>query len=308
MPAVSVILPTFNRTGFLRSAVESVCAQTFTDWELIVADDGSGEETRAYLQGLTDPRVRVLWLEHSGNPSQVRNCGIAAATGHYLAFLDSDDLWTPDKLQKQLAALSARPRARWSYTAIEQIDANGRALPKSSRFIVRPEGWIFANLLRLDIGIAMPTVLAERALVNEAGAFDPQQRFGEFHDLCLRLALKGEVVVVPEPLTCVRTHNDHYSSDRISDHRNWMRLYQKMAGLTTSPELRAHCARMRAETSIKLARQQGCEGDSRGAWSTLRSASAFSWRYPKWWLGALKEVVRPLIPPGLFIRGRSPGA
>src|SRR6185437_668849 len=91
-PLVSVILPTFNRLGYLQAAVDSVFNQTMRDWELIVADDGSDSETRAYLQSFAEkPRVRVLWLSHSGNPGAVRNAALQCARGEYVAFLDSDD-------------------------------------------------------------------------------------------------------------------------------------------------------------------------------------------------------------------------
>src|SRR5215831_394736 len=86
---VSVVLPTFNRLQFLRAAVESVCAQTFTGWELLIADDGSGGETRGYLQSLAgDPRITVLYLAHSGRPSAARNAALRRARGEYVAFLD----------------------------------------------------------------------------------------------------------------------------------------------------------------------------------------------------------------------------
>ena len=119
MPTISVILPTFNRSRFLRSAVASVFAQSYTDWELIIADDGSDEETRSYLRGIMGPRVKTLWLSHSGNPSRVRNTAIEAANGRYLAFLDSDDVWAPAKLEKQIGAFRERANSRWSYTACD---------------------------------------------------------------------------------------------------------------------------------------------------------------------------------------------
>jgi glycosyltransferase involved in cell wall biosynthesis len=301
IPSVSVILPTFNRTRFLTLAIESVYAQTYTDWEIIIADDGSAQETTTYLQSLAVAQVRILRLRHSGNPSRVRNCAIEAASGRYLAFLDSDDIWAPSKLEKQIAALRDRVNCRWSYTACDQIDENGCPLVKKNAGpIIRPEGWIFEQLLKLDIGIAMPTVVAERDLVNEVGGFDEQQRFGEFHDLCLRLAMRSEVVSLREPLCSIRTHKDHYSGDKIGDHAGWMRLYEKMASFTTIPRLRAYCAKMRAETSLKLAWQHGINGDFRGVWTTLRRASSFSWRYPQWWWGALKGIVRSLIPQAMI--------
>src|SRR5882672_10472844 len=106
--AVSIILPTFNRLEFLRPAIDSVFAQTFMDWDLIIADDGSAEPTRAYLRTLvSQPRVKVIWLAHTGNLSAVRNAALRAAQGEYIAFLDSDDLWMPVKLKHQMAALRA---------------------------------------------------------------------------------------------------------------------------------------------------------------------------------------------------------
>src|ERR1043165_1265982 len=99
-PEVSIIVPSYDRLEYLRQAVESVFAQSFRDWELIVADDGSGPATAAFLTELEpQPPVRVLRAEHSGNPSVVRNLALRAAHGNLVAFLDSDDIWSPAKLE-----------------------------------------------------------------------------------------------------------------------------------------------------------------------------------------------------------------
>jgi glycosyltransferase involved in cell wall biosynthesis len=307
MPCVSVIVPTYNRTRFLKLAIDSVFEQTYTDWEIVVGDDGSDEETRQYLRTIASPRVRIVWLSHSGNPSLVRNAAVAASSGRYLAFLDSDDAWAPPKLEKQMTALQERAQSRWSYTACRHIDEHGELIPKKRLSTpTAPEGWIFEQLLTLTIGIAMPTVVTERDLFVEAGGFDEQQRFGEFHDLCLRLARKGEVVVVREPLCSVRMHSEHFSSDAIANHEGWLQLYQKMAGIAESSRLRAHCARMRAETSLRLAGAHADAGDYRGACAALGRALPFSWRYPNWWWGAFKRIIRPTVPDILAtaLRGR----
>jgi glycosyltransferase involved in cell wall biosynthesis len=297
MPAVSIILPTFNRSGFLRQAIDSVFAQTYVDWELVVADDGSGEETQAYLRDLSDPRVRTIWLEHCGNPARVRNAAIQAARGEYLAFLDSDDLWAPSKLQAQIAALGARPRARWSYCRYAHIDGNGNPItPGRARPGDFPDGWVFEPLLKLELAIPMPAVIAARDLVQALGGFDEQQRFGEFHDLCLRLAMHSEVVALQETLCWVRTHDQHYSADRISAKIGWMRLYEKMTSLAPNRRLQSHCRRMRSETALELARLQGNLGDYRGSWTTVKNASRYSWYYPLWWYGAVKALIRPHVP------------
>jgi glycosyltransferase involved in cell wall biosynthesis len=293
MPSVSIILPTFNRTKFLRPAVESVLAQTYRDWEIIIADDGSGEETTTYLDGIMASRVRVLRLAHSGNPSKVRNSAIEAAAGRYLAFLDSDDIWASSKLERQISAMTDHPQSRWSYSLCNHIDENGSLVSQRRRTApVFCDGWIFESLLRLKFSIAMPALIAERELVEEVGRFDEQQHFGEFHDLCLRLALKSEVVALREPLCSVRMHDQHYSADRTAANRSWMRLYEKMAALTPDPGLRAHCAKMRAATSTAVARLQGEKGDFKGVKATLREALPYSWRYPEWWYGALRALAR----------------
>jgi glycosyltransferase involved in cell wall biosynthesis len=305
MPAVSIIVPAFNRAKFLALAVESVVNQSYRDWELIIADDGSDDETRRYLRGIASQTVRIVWLPHSGIPSLVRNAAAAAATGRYLAFLDSDDEWAPQKLEKQMAALRDHPRCRWSYTACRHIDANGGLIPKKRSVPPAPGGWIFKELLTLQIGIAMPTLVTERDLFMQIGGFDEQQLFGEFHDLCLRLALKAEVVVVREPLSSVRVHEEHYSSDRAAHHAGWLRLYRKMAFVTQDPQLRAHCVRMQAEESLSLARAHADKGAYRAAAATLCLALSHCWRYPHWWWAACRGIIRRFLPNAVVAAARS---
>ena len=312
-PAVSIVLPTFNRTSYLRCAVDSVHAQTFRDWEMIIADDGSGEETRAYLRGLADDsRVRVLSLAHCGNPSLVRNRAIAAAEGRYLAFLDSDDLWAPAKLERQLAAMAARPGVLWSYTGFDHVDDQGKATTVDaldrSRLLDRLlDGWVLEPLLTLDLCIPMPTVIAARDLVNDIGGFDERQRFGEFHDLCVRLAARSPVVTVAEPLCSIRRHAEHYSGDRLAAVESWVALHGKLADLAPSARVRARCLRRRAEESLKLAGLRANRRDLAGVWATLVSAAPFSWRYPAWWLGAIKKVAQALAPDAVVSAYRRRG-
>jgi glycosyltransferase involved in cell wall biosynthesis len=303
--SVSIILPVYNRIGFLRLAVESVFEQTYTNWELVIADDGSSDITRTYLQTLIRPNVRVLWLQHCGNPSRIRNAAIQAASGKYIAFLDSDDIWPVSKLEEQMAVLCAYPERRWSYTMCDHIDENGRVLDNSHlAHIDFAEGWVFEALLRLEFSIAMPTVVAERDLLNEIGGFDEAQLFGEFQDICLRLALKSEVTALRRPLCMVRNHDQHYSADRAGGQAGWMRLYQKMMSLAPNVDVRNFCARMRADASLRLARVYADQREYRAIWRTLAHAAAFSWRYPKWWSGAFKCLLRPLVPHFIVSRLR----
>jgi glycosyltransferase involved in cell wall biosynthesis len=297
MPTVSIILPSYNRRRFLEAAVESVFAQTYTAWELIIADDGSDEDTRAYLRTLNQPRVQTLWLEHCGNPSRVRNAAIRAARGRYLAFLDSDDIFAHSKLEKQVRALEESASARWCYTLESFIDEAGRPYERAAFRTFPPrEGWVFEQLLKLELAMSMATVVARRDLVLEIGGFDEQLRFGEWHDLCLRLAGRSEVVAVREPLCSVRRHDEHYSADRISGQRAWLQLYRKMADTVTTPKLRAYCMKMCAETSLRIAHLQSAQGRHREGVATLMQALPFSWQVPRWWWRSLKQLVGPAVP------------
>jgi glycosyltransferase involved in cell wall biosynthesis len=291
-PAVSVVVPAYNRTRYLAAAIASVQGQTVPDWELVIADDGSGGETRAFLRQLAHVRIRVIELPRCGNPSRVRNAAIAAARGRYVAFLDSDDIWKPRKLELQLAALATRTEARWSFTTHDRIDSEGRPLEPPPAAPVLRGGWIFAPLLRLEFAAAMPTVVAERALLNALGGFDEELPFGEFHDLALRLALASQAVVIRETLSSVRVHAEHYSADRAASLASWIRLYQKYSRLAPSPELRAHSAQMRASTAARLAAHHGKFGRMHDVISVTRDSLRFSWPYPRWWWATLKTFAR----------------
>jgi|SRR5690349_14675926 glycosyltransferase involved in cell wall biosynthesis len=294
---VSVILPTFNRLRFLQPAVESAMAQTFTDWELIIADDGSDLETRQYLGSLAQqPRVRVLWLAHSGTPAVVRNAALTSAGGEYVAFLDSDDLWAPRKLERQLATLRGRPTCRWSYTAFLRVDARGVALPEErGRAWVPYEGEIFEQVVTGRASIRTPSVLASRRLLAQAGGFDEELRSAEDYDLWMRLALHSEVAIVDEPLVYVRYHDANHT-------REWQSAYvgrdrslrrgQQLVG----PERRALLREERMRNALQLAATHARLGFPGRVLRTLWESLPFCWTYPRWWLSGVKMVLRGYLP------------
>jgi glycosyltransferase involved in cell wall biosynthesis len=299
-PHVSIILPTFNRTHYLREAIASVFAQTFRDWELIVADDGSDETTRAFLSGLHDGRVVRLYLSHSGNPGAVRNRAMRAARAPYFAFLDSDDVWAPRKLEIQLDGMRSHPQRRWSYTNDAQIDECGNPLPTNLEPRALYDGWIVEPLLKFQALVATPSVVVDRSLVDEVGAFDEEQRYGEDFDLWVRLALRSEASVSSDTLVYIRNnHTERYSRDRLAAYRAWVRLYGKLARLMPNPELRAVCRQNRGKSAIILAGLYSDHNDRLGVARTVLASAAYSWPYPEWWWDALKAMVRPVVPSEL---------
>jgi glycosyltransferase involved in cell wall biosynthesis len=296
-PAVSIILPTFNRLEYLRPAIDSVFAQTFTDWELLIADDGSSADTRTYLQTLDDPpRVKVIWLAHTGRPSVVRNTALREAQGEYVAFLDSDDIWLPGKLQTQIASLRRHATHKWSYTRFALVDGSGNpAVSARTRCWPAPAGWILEKLLKEETVIALPSVVVSRQLLEQLGAFDEELVMCEDDELWFRLAAHSEIDGVDEPLTLIRRHERHSGND-IMAWQDRRRVFEKALRASRGGHLDSILRKLRAEMSAGLAKSQAASGKRGGAVGTLLLSAPHSWRYPRCWLGALGATARAFAP------------
>lgn len=273
-PIVSVILPTYDRLPLLRKAVASVAGQTFSDWELIVVDDGSTDGTREYLEAIDDRRVRPIGLEHRGITS-ARNAGLRLACGEWVAFHDSDDLWLPGKLELQLRRLAVQPACRWSYTGYSLIDTEGAPLPERSNLLPPPvSGYILEPVLRFEVSTAVPTMLVQRSLIEEIGGFDATMLFLSDYDFILRLAARSEVCALSETLALVREHPGRTTAhlrdaDLYADQEH---SFRKAAAAATNRKLRVLCLR---QCAVQLARQAAAlsrEGSHGAAFATLARA------------------------------------
>jgi glycosyltransferase involved in cell wall biosynthesis len=206
VPEVSVVIPAHNAARWLGETLDSVRAQSFTDWECIVVDDGSTDGTRALVARHADePRIRYLFQEKQERAA-ARNRGIAASSGPLVAFLDADDRWCPEKLAAQVSALRAAPAAGLCYTHARFVDVDGRPLPfrKPPRTIA---GLVFPELMRGNV-LVIASVVVRRACLDAVGAFDASLPvYGcEDWDLWLRLARRYPVVAVDEELVLYRRH------------------------------------------------------------------------------------------------------
>jgi glycosyltransferase involved in cell wall biosynthesis len=289
-PLVSIVLPVYNRLRFLRRAVDSALRQTFVDWEFVIADDGSDEETRAWLRSIeAPPRIRVLWLEHSGSPGKTRNAALAAARGRYIAFLDSDDYWAPEKLEIQLPALMRAPQFRWSHTAYGCVDEAERAI--AARWVPY-QGAIFAKILTMEAYIAMPTVLAERTLVMEAGGFDPGQVQHGDYELWLRMILRSDIQLVDRPLAFVRNHRDHYTRGGAWALHWKLRMVEKLQTLVTDPGHSRALRASRAALASRLMRALARDGSRKEAMDVFTRSWRYSYWRPQWWASAAVSALR----------------
>ncbi len=299
-PVVSIILPTFGRLQYLRPTVASVYRQTLQDWELIVADDGSDAETRGYLRTLeADSRVRLLWLTHTGIPAIVRNAGLLEARGEYVAFLDSDDLWAPEKLSRQVAILRSRPMCGWCYTAISHINGSGEPLTEPVFGPWLPcDGAVFERLVTGPVVIRTPSVLAARELVARAGGFDETIRSGEDYDLWLRLALVSDVALLDEPLVQVRCHEANYTCDWEIAFTGRDHSLKKLQG-TVDIGRRMLLRTERTRNALTLAVKHASLGNPTQMLRALCRALPYSWSNPRWWFALVKTPLRPYVPQRL---------
>jgi glycosyltransferase involved in cell wall biosynthesis len=206
---VSVIIPTYNRAALVQEAVASVLAQTWREFELIVVDDGSTDDTPEALAPYAS-RISLRRRESRGGVSAARNAGIAAARGEWLAFLDSDDLWLPEKLAHQMAYLSAHPAQLWCQTEETWVRRGVRLKQPSTHRKIG--GRIFFQSLERCM-VSPSAVILHRRLLEEHGGFDETLPAAEDYDLWLRLSWRYDIGLAPEPLVIKRGgHADQLSA------------------------------------------------------------------------------------------------
>jgi glycosyltransferase involved in cell wall biosynthesis len=213
-PRVSVVIPTYNRSGLVAEAIRSVLAQTYRNIEIVVVDDGSRDGTRQTVERFRDDRsVRYLFQENRGDTS-ARNRGIRACSSRYVAFLDSDDLWAPTKLARQVEALEADRGLGFAYCTVvlSHLDENGRVLREELRAMPKIEApTVFEEQLYRHVLIGTNSALiARRDVLHEVGLFDEDLICGD-QDLVRRLTLRHRFHVVDEPLVWIRKHGDNLS-------------------------------------------------------------------------------------------------
>lgn len=204
-PLISVIMPTFNRAEYIREALDSIKRQTFKDYEVIIVDDGSTDNTKEILENYEG--IHYIFQEHGGI-SKARNTAIKAAKGKWIAALDSDDLWKEEKLQKQVDYIQAHSECRIVYTGL----CNFTDIPEDKLDKQQKE------LLQTDIMWCLPTALIDAGLFAEIGLFDESLECGEDTDWNMRLKFSKVDMghCINEVLYLRRIHSSNISSTQKS--------------------------------------------------------------------------------------------
>ena len=235
MSKVSIIIPAYNAETTIKRTIESVQRQTYADYELIVINDGSTDGTSKIVRQIIDPRIKLFSYENGGLPV-ARNRGIERAKGEYIAFLDADDLWTPDKLEKQLAVLEANPEAGVVYSQTYCIDRQENLLYYCDP--IHFEGNVLKELLLTNFLHNGSNPLIRQRAIETVGKFDSNLKSSEDWDYYLRLAALYPFAVVPEYQILYRQTANNMSSNvatiKQASYVVLERAYQKF------PQLQCH--------------------------------------------------------------------
>ncbi|MDX1634508.1 MAG: glycosyltransferase [Marinobacter sp.] len=286
---ISVVTPTYNRADFLPEAVRSVLDQTFPDFELLIVDDGSTDNTREVLAPfLEDPRVHYQYQANQGQ-SMARNHALSRARGRFICFLDSDNAWLPDKLEKQMAAFEQHPDVDVVYGDIITIDEGGRELSREN--MRRYSGHIAAQMLR-DNCVSMNTAMARRRCFDEMGGMSGTRRVADDYDLWLRFSARYRFLYLPEFFAKYRVMADQISSDKRRRFDTNEQIIHDFLRDYPEAVTRLETRRGLASFYSRKARHYALNGDRATSWNSFSRGLRYGAANTTVWR-ALVRVIRP---------------
>ena len=215
MPKVDIIVPAYNAARYLPAAIESVIAQTFEDWRILLVDDGSTDNTAElvapFIQQLGE-KLKYIYQPNAGLPA-ARNTAIRNSSAQFLALLDADDIWLPCRMSESLKSFENRPQLGLTYGFVSRIDPDGVVIDTFDRRQKHGEGRIAPYIYMRRIDLPCPTITFRRKCIDEVGLFDENMRATEDRDLWLRIALRYEVALVAEIIALYRISPGSMSAD-----------------------------------------------------------------------------------------------
>jgi len=242
MPRVSIIIPSFNRADMIMTALESALSQVYQDWEAIIVDDGSSDNTGDVVAQVKDARIRYIYQANKGLPG-ARNTGILASTGEYVAFLDSDDAFLPNKLSLQVPILDADPQLGLVAGGYIDVDSNMKTLRELHPWEKNPDLDLSDWLRTCPFCVGSP--LVRRSWLDKAGLFDETMRFVEDWDLWLRLSSLGcRMQWLQQPVYLYRMHDTNMVRQAVRMKNGMIAMFDKFFA---QPDLPAVAVALRGE-------------------------------------------------------------
>lgn len=209
-PKVSIIMPTYNRANLIIASIKSILNQTFSNWELIIIDDGSEDHTEEIISQIHDPRISFYKAGRIGKGGKIKNIGLEKATGEMIAFNDSDDLWATTKLEKQVTALLEHPEAGFCLTGGYNFRNPGEPV---NHFYKQSGGLkydnVFLNCFHSEVAAFSQTLLFRKQCIPVAGLFNEEKSFSDA-DYIFNLAFHFKAVILYEQLVFRRLHDNNY--------------------------------------------------------------------------------------------------
>ena len=235
-PTVSIIVPTKNRAEYFAQAIQSALHQTFEDFEIVVVDSASTDNTRTIVENFKDKRIRYIRQDEDRGQSASRNEGVKHAKGEFVAFLDDDDLWFPAKLDKQLRKILKNPNVGLVSTGRISFKDGFNVIKVFEPFV---NGKSFFSVLRKNCVGNCSTVMVRKRCFEKVGGFDENLPCVEDHDLWIRIAKKYQVDCLKEPLAWYRVHGKNVSFDSRRIIKAKQIMFRKYAGyLKSYPRIR----------------------------------------------------------------------
>jgi glycosyltransferase involved in cell wall biosynthesis len=295
-PLVSVTICCYNSERYIAQTVQSVLDQTFSDFELIIVNDGSTDRTEEIVRGFDDPRIHYQYQENRGLAA-TRNRTLELAQGKYIAFLDHDDLWVPEKLALQIPLMEVREDIAVVYGNAATIDADGNVISENWADFKPRDGNIFADLLIQGDFINWQTVVMRRSVLESLGGFRPY-KVVEDYDILLRCAVDHNFVGIDRVLAQYRWHGSNFTALRKEVEIELEVVELKEYWLANLPpqhrELILALRREIASRHYRIGNSLCREGNIRSGWAHLRQArldSLYAWRV------AIKNTLVGLLGP-----------
>lgn len=288
LPLVSVVIPTYNRMPLVIEAIDSVIAQTYNNWELVIVDDGSTDGTAEAVRKIKDSRISINTLTHTGDISDLRNAGAEKSKGDWLAFLDSDDLWLPQKLELQMETL-VKEQKRWVYGLYKYINKNGTIYESAEKFAPFA-GPIVKEIIMAKTGITICSIIVEKKLFNEIGGFSSHLKFKEDYEFFLRLAWKAEAAITAKIILKVRDHPGRTYKSALYSYEDSASAYKTFINRKPGKELEKLARRRLAYFLSEASVQRFSTGFYSRALQQLGQSLWLRDR-PRHWLSAFKRGI-----------------
>ena len=300
MPTISVIIPVFNGEKTIQETIQSLLNQTFSDFELIVINDGSKDLTLPIVHNIKDPRLKVFSYPNAGL-SASRNRGVHQAAGEYISFIDADDLWTRDKLEAQFKALQANPDAAVAYSWTHYIDESGHFLRRGS--YISLSGNVYPKLLELNFLENGSNALIRKQALDEVGEFDESLAAAEDWDIFLRLAARYPFVAVPSPQILYRVSVNSMSANLEKQEAATLQVLER--AFTEAPDSLQHLKKLSKANLYKYLTFKSLEGSPerqkaiigvKFLWHTINNDPSIMRRRIIWDV-LLRNAIALLFPP-----------